>query len=182
MPLLLALAGAAAAGSAGWAAVGLPHLGALAACDAGLDVGAGLWIDEPGRQWAQVLATVLEAVPVVLVGPMPPAPDRITRRLAAVMRRSGAVLLAAQAWEGADLRLRVSSAVWVGVGTGFGLLRGRRVTVTATGRGVAARPRRADLWLPGPDGAVATASTPVADPDGVAGMRAAGRAALRVVG
>ncbi|WP_225887611.1 hypothetical protein [Streptomyces canus] len=182
MPLLLALAAEVSAESAGWAAVGLPDLGALAAADAGLDVGAGLWVDEPGRQWPQVLATLLEAVPVVLTGPVPPAPARIARRLAAIMRRSGAVLLTVQPWEGADLSLQVSSPVWVGVEHGFGVLRGRRVTVTSTGRGAAARPRQADLWLPGPDGSVTAIAKPTGEPTSGVRVPAAGRAALRVVG
>ncbi|MEU0341908.1 hypothetical protein ABZ092_23860 [Streptomyces bobili] len=182
MPLLLALAAEVSAESAGWAAVGLPDLGALAAADAGLDVGAGLWVDEPGRQWPQVLATLLEAVPVVLAGPVPPAPARIARRLAAIMRRSGAVLLTVQPWEGADLSLQVSSPVWVGVEQGFGVLRGRRVTVTSTGRGAAARPRQADLWLPGPDGSVTAVALPAGEPASGVRVPAAGRAALRVVG
>ncbi|MFE4309185.1 hypothetical protein ACFRR6_24410 [Streptomyces sp. NPDC056891] len=183
MPLLLALAAEASAGSAGWAAVGLPGLGPRAAADAGLELGAGLWIDSPGRSWPQVLATVLEAVPVVLVGHLPVAPDRVLRRLSAIMRRSGAVLLAAGAWDGADVRLQVTSATWDGVGEGFGLLRGRRVTVLSTGRGAAVRARRTDLWLPGPDGRVSpviaatdTATDRMPDSAGV------GRPVLRVLG
>ncbi|MPY61961.1 hypothetical protein [Streptomyces spongiae] len=58
MPLLLALAAEVSADSAGWAAVGLPDLGPLAAADAGLDVGAGLWVDEPGRH--RVLSRVVD--------------------------------------------------------------------------------------------------------------------------
>ncbi|WP_327309819.1 hypothetical protein OG730_41790 (plasmid) [Streptomyces sp. NBC_01298] len=183
MPLLLALAAEASAGTAGWAAVGLPGLGPRAAADAGLDLGAGLWIDTPGRSWPQVLATVLEAVPVVMVGHLPPAPDRVLRRLSAVMRRSGAVLLAAAAWDGADVRLQVTSATWDGVGEGFGLLRGRRATVLSTGRGAAARARHADLWLPGPDGRVAPVSS---DTDtatgGMPDNTAVSRPVLRVLG
>ncbi|MET0578328.1 MAG: hypothetical protein ABW122_06690, partial [Ilumatobacteraceae bacterium] len=50
--------------------------------------------------------------------------------------------------------------VWEGVEHGRGRLLGRRVAVSATGRRVP-RPRWADLWLPGPDGMVATAASPV---------------------
>ncbi|MFJ9537608.1 hypothetical protein ACIRPX_10170 [Streptomyces sp. NPDC101225] len=157
MPLLLALAAEAAGGTAGWAAVGLPQMGAPAAQAAGLELADGMRIDDPGRQWAQVLATVAEAVPVVLVGRPGPVPDRIARRLAAVLRRSGSVLLAADSWQGAEVRMSVVSAVWEGVGGGHGLLRGRRVRVASAGRGAAAAPRHADLWLPGPDGRVAPA-------------------------
>ena len=155
MPLLLALAAEASGGSVGWAAVGLPQMGALAAQSAGLELAGGMRIDDPGRQWAQVLATVAEAVPVVLVGRLAPVPDRIARRLAAVLRRSGSVLLAADSWQGAEVRMRVFSAAWEGIGGGHGLLRGRRVRVAAAGRGAAAVARYAEMWLPGADGLVA---------------------------
>ncbi|WP_327667697.1 MULTISPECIES: hypothetical protein [unclassified Streptomyces] len=155
MPLLLALAAEASTGTVGWAAVGLPQMGALAARAAGLELASGMRIDDPGRQWAQVLATVAEAVPVVMVGPLDPVPDRIARRLAAVLRRSGSILLAAGSWQGAEVRMRVVSAAWEGIDGGHGLLRGRRVRVAAAGRGAAAAPTYAEMWLPGPDGQVA---------------------------
>ncbi|MFF4205711.1 hypothetical protein ACFYZ8_34245 [Streptomyces sp. NPDC001668] len=155
MPLLLALAAQTAQGTAGWAAVGLPQLGTLAAESAGLELARGMRIDEPGHRWGQVLAIALEAVPVVLVGALGPVSDQVARRLAAVLRRSGSILIAADQWEGAEVRLRVVSASWEGVGQGHGLLRGRRVTVAAAGRGAAAAARHAEMWLPGPDGWVA---------------------------
>ncbi|MFI6689509.1 hypothetical protein [Streptomyces sp. NPDC050485] len=186
MPLLLALAAEASAGSAGWAAVGLPQLGALAAADAGLDLGAGMWVDEPGPHWPQVLATVVEAVPVVMVGALGPVPDRIGRRLSALLRRSGSILLAANAWAGAELRLAVTTATWEGVGSGYGLLRGRRARVISNGRGAAAEPRQADLWLPGPNGAAEPFEAPAGpgqQAEAVAALTVAERrAALRVVG
>jgi hypothetical protein len=48
------------------------------------------------------------------------------------------------------VRLRVTEAAWEGLGAGWGLLRRRRLVVEATGRGAAARARRAALWLPAP--------------------------------
>jgi hypothetical protein len=188
MPLLLALAAEAANGTVGWAAVGLPQMGAPAAQAAGLELASGIRIDDPGRQWAQVLATVAEAVPVVLVGRLDPVPDRIARRLAAVLRRSGSVLLAADTWQGAEVRMTVVSAVWEGIGGGHGLLRGRRVRVAAAGRGAATAPRYAEMWLPGPDGQVAAVrdDTPAAERRDVAvaadGAGHRGRPVLRVVG
>ncbi|MFF9142065.1 hypothetical protein ACF09G_31385 [Streptomyces albogriseolus] len=187
MPLLLALAAEASAAVPGWAAVGLPHLGALAADAAGLDLACGMRIDDPGRQWAHVLATLLEAVPTVLVGPMSAVPDRVARRLSAVMRRSGSVLLAAGSWPGAEVQMRVVSATWEGVGSGHGLLHARRVRVEATGRGAAAAPRHADMWLPSPDGAAAPLHSlagerlPAVSPPAEAAMGER-RPALRVVG
>ncbi|MFF4257885.1 hypothetical protein ACFY1L_42530 [Streptomyces sp. NPDC001663] len=187
MPLLLALAAEVSSGGVGWAAVGLPQMGALAAQAAGLELESGMRIDDPGRQWAQVVATVAEAVPVVLVGGrLGAVPDRIARRLAAVLRRGGSVLLAADSWQGAEVRMRVVSAAWEGIGGGHGLLRGRRVRVASVGRGAAAAPRYAEMWLPGPGGRIvpvhtdAAAGGPAAVTASPAGHR--GRPVLRVVG
>lgn len=105
-----------AQGTAGRAAVGLPHLGMLAAESAGLELACGMRIDEPGPRWGRVLAITLEAVPVVLVGALGPVSGQVARRLRAVLRRSGSVLIAAGGWEGAEVRLRVVAASWDGVG------------------------------------------------------------------
>ncbi|MGW1290692.1 hypothetical protein ACWD4N_45830 [Streptomyces sp. NPDC002586] len=135
-------------------------------------------IDTPGRQWAQVLATVLEAVPVVVTGSLDAVPDRVARRLAAVMRRSGSVLLSGGSWQGAEVRLQVVASSWEGVGQGHGLLRARRVTVAAAGRGAAAAPRYAEMWLPGPNGAIA----PVLHEEGVDAPAVPADPAVRAVG
>ncbi|WP_199566663.1 hypothetical protein [Streptomyces triticagri] len=153
LPLLLALAAPAATEAGAWAVVGLPQLGVLAAESMGLNVGTGLWVDRPGRRWPDVVATLAESVPVLLLGPLGPALGRQARRLSAVLRRTGAVLLTTGAWEGAELRMAVTASRWEGVGAGHGLLRARRVQVAATGRGAAGgAPRTVQLWLPGPDG------------------------------
>ena len=46
---------------------------------------------------------------------------------------------------------------------GAGHLRGRRVTVVSSGRRIP-RPRRAELWLPGPDGVVAAVGSSATEP------------------
>ncbi|MEH0460714.1 hypothetical protein [Streptomyces acidiscabies] len=182
VPLALALAAEVACRAAGWAVVGMPELGVLAAEAAGLDLASGMRVDAPGRQWVQVLATLLEAVPVVVVGPVGAVPDRVARRLAAVLRRSGSVLLSVDRWQGAELRLEVVAASWEGVGQGHGLLRGRRVTVAATGRGAASVSRYADMWLPGPQGATAPVSRPAPAAEPVREAAGERRSVLRVVG
>lgn len=173
LPLLLALASVAADQGGGWAAVGLPGLGALAARGAGLDLGTGMWIDAPGRRWPEVVATVLEAAPVVLLGPLGRVPERAGRRLEALLRRSGAVLLVAGPWPRAQLRLQVTEAAWEGVGRGHGVLVRRRARVVVSGRGAAAgMPQAAWLWLPGGDGSVSviSESAPVEQPARTAGL------------
>ncbi len=88
------------------------------------------------------------------------------RRLVARVRERGSVLVAVGGdlpGERSPLRLTVTSSTWQGLGEGWGHLRGRRVAVEAEGRGEAAHGRRAELWLPGPDGTVEVAE-PVATP------------------
>jgi hypothetical protein len=158
--LALALvAGASAAGS--WvAAVGLPELGIVAAAETGIALERLALVPFPGaRAWPAVVAALLDAVDVVLVGPPAGLPAAQARRLAARARERGAVLLPLGAWsEPADLRLAVASSAWQGLGQGHGRLEARRVEVVATGRGAAARERRVLLWLPSPDGAIAPAA------------------------
>ena len=154
LPLLVALTAQLAGDGGAWAVVGLPELSALPMADAGLDLTAGIWVDHPGRRWPEVVATLAEQVPVTLLGPVGPPPERVARRIGAVLRRSGTHLLTVGEWPGAAGRLRVSGTAWEGLEQG--LLSRRRATVTATGRGPA---HSVDLWLPGPDGRPAPIAT-----------------------
>jgi hypothetical protein len=79
------------------------------------------------------------------------------RRLEATLRRGRGVLLVAGDWPGAQLRLRVVTQRWTGLGDGHGRLRACCAEVTANGRGEAAMARTRWLWLPGEDGGVALA-------------------------
>jgi hypothetical protein len=83
------------------------------------------------------------------------------RRLVSRARTREAVLISYGDWPGADVRLTARNGEWSGIGDGFGRLRARRVEVTAEGRGAAARPRSAELWLPATGGGVEIA-TPLA--------------------
>ncbi|WP_441246809.1 hypothetical protein [Kitasatospora sp. McL0602] len=147
--LLLALAAGAAGPEGEWAAaVGLPDLGLAAAAGYGLDLRRLLLVDDPGQHWAEVVSILAGAVGLIMLRPDGPVPPQLAARLAAVLRRGGCALLVAGPWPGAALRLRVSSARWYGLGAGHGQLLGRQVEATAEGRGAAARPRTAQLWLP----------------------------------
>ena len=160
---LAVLAGPSAAGSWG-AVVGLPALGLVAAVEAGVAVGRLALVASPGPQWGAVVAALLDALDVVVV--RPPARVRAAdgRRLVARARERGAVLVPLGRWEGADVRLSVLSSSWAGLGSGAGHLRARLVEVVAEGRGAAARPRRARLWLPAAGGGVAPADDGPAEP------------------
>ncbi len=155
LPLALA-AGATASGS--WCAVvGMPDVGMRAAQGLGMDLDRVVLVSEPGDRWADVTAALVGAAEVVLLRPPVSVSGLPARRLVALARRHGSALVVCGQWEGAQTRLRVASSLWTGVRDGRGYVQGRRVRVEVSGRGAGARPRSAWLWLPGSDGAVATA-------------------------
>ena len=152
----LALALGAAASQAGsWiGVVGAPRLGLLAAAELGLAPERVLVVqDVPAASVATAVAALLDAVDVVYVGGR--VSDADARRLVARAREREAVLVPlGLRWPlGADVRLTVADPEWCWDGR----LVARRVQVTASGRGVYARERRASLWLPDETGAVSPA-------------------------
>jgi len=158
--LCLALAAAASADGAWCGIAGIPEAGVLAAAAFGLDAGRTLLVPEPGPSWPQVVASLLDGCELVLLRPPAPAPGQVRRRLEATLRRGRGVLVVAGDWPGAQLRLRVVSQRWTGLGDGHGRLRACRAEVTADGRGEAAMTRASWLWLPAEDGGVATVGPP----------------------
>ena len=159
---LALLAGPSAAGS--WCAVvGVPTLGARAAAELGVRLDRLALIPSPGAQWAAAVAALFDGVDVIAVRP----PGRVSggeaRRLAARARERGATLVPLGPWEGAELRLSVSDSQWNGLAAGTGRLHARRLEVSANGRGAAAKPRHAALWLPDGDGGVSAATDLPAD-------------------
>ena len=153
---LLCLALAAGASLAGaWCAVaGVPQLGVSAAAGVGLDPARMLLVADPGTAWPQVVASLLDGCELVLLRPPGQATAQVRRRLEAVLRRCGGVLVVAGDWDGAQVRLLVTRQRWAGIEAGHGRLRARQALVVADGRGAAARERTRWLWLPGPDGSV----------------------------
>lgn len=158
--LCMALAAGPVASGAWCAAAGIAEFGVAAAADAGLDPARLLLVPDFGPNWPQVVASLLDGCDLVLLRPPDRASAQVRRRLEAAVRRYGAVLLVAGAWEGAQVRLRVTSQAWAGIGMGHGRLRGRRVRVVADGRGEWSRAQAHWLWLPGPDGTVTQADDP----------------------
>jgi len=141
----------------------VPQLGVSAAAGVGLDPARMLLVADPGTAWPQVVASLLDGCELVLLRPPGHAPAQVRRRLEAVLRRCGGVLVVAGDWDGAQARLLVTRQEWAGIEAGHGRLRARRVLVVAEGRGAAARPRTQWLWLPGPDGSVGLADQVVAE-------------------
>ena len=147
--LVMALAAGPSASGSWCAAVGLPSLGLVATAEMGVALERLALVREPGRSWAAVVAALVDAIDVVVIRPPGPVRPADVRRLSARARERGAVLVPlCSGWEGADVRLSVTGCEWEGLGAGHGHLRARRLEVLAQGRGAAARPRRACLWLP----------------------------------
>jgi hypothetical protein len=156
---LLALALLAAASAAGaWCGIaGIPEAGVLAAVGLGLDAERTLLVPDPGNAWPQVVSALIDGCELVLLRLPGRAPAQVRQRLEAALRRGGSVLLVAGDWPGAQVRLRVVTQGWTGLGDGHGRLRACCAEVVADGRGEAAMTRTRWLWLPGEDGGVTVA-------------------------
>jgi len=179
--LALALAAGASADGAWCGIAGVPEAGVLAAAGLGLNAERTLLVPDPGHAWPQVVASLLDGCELVLLRPPPqvPAPGaprapetlgapralgvrgapgaQIRQRLEATLRRGRGVLLVVGDWPGAQVRLRVLTQGWTGLGDGHGRLRACCAQVMADGRGEAAVPRTRWLWLPAEDGRVTLA-------------------------
>jgi hypothetical protein len=171
--LALALV-AAASGAGSWCGlIGLAGLGAVAAHDLGIDLDRLAVIPRPGAAWAEVTAAVIDGLDLVVLCPPFPPRRAMVRRLVARTRDRRSVLVVVPGRAGwpdcPDLQLAVSDVRWEGVGPGgAGYLGRRQMTVMATGRRSAARPRRHRLWLPSATGAVAPGDQDVGPTDLVA--------------
>ncbi|GAB2999445.1 hypothetical protein GCM10017788_71530 [Amycolatopsis acidiphila] len=147
--LLLALLAEATATGSWAAAVGMPDLGLVAAGELGVEVGRLALVPRPGVELASVTAALLDGMDLVAVVPGGTA-SSVARRLSARARHRGAVLLSLGPWPGADLELGYETGEWTGLASGAGHLRARQADIRVAGRGSAARPRYAELMLPGP--------------------------------
>jgi hypothetical protein len=164
------------------AAVGLPSLGLVAADELGVALERLVLVAAPERDaWGGVVAALVGFDVVVLPAGRTSARPADVRRLVARARERGSVLVQlGPGWpEGADVTLEITAARWEGLDDGYGHLQARKVRVVGGGRGEASRPRRVDLWLPGPSGeveVVVRSATPLRPPDrgeGGAGGRGA---------
>lgn len=151
--LALALLQGPSAAGAWCAVVGMPDLGVEAAAGLGIDLERLVLVPHPGDQWMTVVSALVDVVSVVLV--RPPVRDGRTRvpetaagRLAARLRQREAVLVSVGDWPQADAALTVGDSAWAGLGTGFGHLTARQVTVSSTSAAWAGRAKSRRLWLP----------------------------------
>jgi hypothetical protein len=162
----LLMAGPSAEGA--WSAiVGTGELGAEAMAMAGVVLDRVVVVPDPGEAWLEVVAALVDVLSVVVVKP-PSAPGELSAkdasRLAARLRKRGAILIALGDWPRCDVRLGLTEVEWYGIGHGAGRppggpqggpqgghghLRARQATVEAT-RGTAPA-RRQRVWLPAVD-------------------------------
>jgi hypothetical protein len=161
--LLLAVLAAASADGAWCSLVAMPAISAEAARDVGVELARLPLVPCPGSRWVEVVGALLDAMDIVVARAPARLADGDIRRLTARARSRGTVLVPFVAtgarWPHADVRLDASYGAWSGIGSGYGRLRARQVTVVAEGRGQAARRRTATLWLPTPSGGVEPCDT-----------------------
>jgi hypothetical protein len=152
----LALALAAGVTQAGlWAAVvDVPELGVVAAAETGNALQRLVLIPNPEMQWTRVVATLLDAIDLVIIRPPTTGSQTVGHQLATRARERRSVLVVLGAWPSPDLNFHVHHEPWIGIEAGAGYLQQRRARVIITGRGSATRPREARLWLPFRDGTV----------------------------
>lgn len=146
---------ASASATGGWCGVvGFPELGLAAARERGIALDRLLLVPFPGdgQREKQVLATLFDALEAVLFVPGRHVSLADARKLTTRARERGSTLLVLDrtgCWgEGpADLRCRVVSSRWEGLGEGHGALTRRVLELELSGRGAAARPRRGIVSL-----------------------------------
>lgn len=138
---LMLMAGPSRAGA--WSAlVGVDDLGAEAAAAWGVELSRTVVVPEPGEQWLEALAAVIDLAGLVVVRPpllrgrrAPLAPS-VAERLSARLRERSAALVVQGEWPRCTARLRLAEVAWHGVGHGEGLL-DRRHAVVEVQRGSA---------------------------------------------
>jgi hypothetical protein len=144
--LMLLLAAPSAAGL--WCGVvGVPEFGIEAAAGFGIALERLVLVPRPGDQWLAATAALADALSVIVTRPPRQASDASGARLSARLRKRGATMLAFGNWPQSEAILSITESAWTGIGSGYGHLTARELTVTATSR-VGGRPRRTRLRLP----------------------------------
>jgi hypothetical protein len=137
--LLALLADATAGGS--WAGViGMPRLGVVAAAELGVAVSRLALVPNPGVDLPAVAGALLDGMDIVVISAAGRISEANARKLSARARNRGAVMIPFGPWPGADLEVTHVRSQWTGMDSGYGHLRTRELTISARGRGAAARP------------------------------------------
>ncbi len=165
--LALALLAAPSTHGSWCAIVGLADPGVVAMAELGIELGRLALVPRPRGGWVDAVGELSGGVDVLLVRPPGPCRPALARRLAARSRERQTALVVlvdkVEEWpEAPDLTLRVTMAVWHGLGAGHGHLQRRLADVEALGRRSAARTVLRRLWLPSGAGNVTEAVEPAA--------------------
>ncbi len=122
--------------------------GLVAADELDVDLERLALVPNPGPDWPEVVAVLLDGVDLVVVAAPTATAPAPARRLPARARQRGSVLVGVGDWPRAELTIETDHGVWHGLEAGRGRLRCRSLTVTVWGRGAAGRARQAHMWLP----------------------------------
>lgn len=147
--LALACMGAAMPPGAWGAIVGMPDLGIEAARDLGVPIDRVALVPHPGRSWLDVVASLAEAMPVVLAASPGSVSPTDAARLAARLRQASSTLLVAGPWPNAATVVRSVRAEWQGLADGDGRIAAGGLIVEVASGGA---PSRACIPIAG-DGA-----------------------------
>jgi hypothetical protein len=152
--------------------VGVPDFGAEAAAEVGIDLGRTVLVPEPGEQWLEVTAALVDVVPLVVLRPPARVGEHVAEKLGARLRKREAALVALGPWPRCEVRLSTAEPQWTGLGLGHGHLRTRQVVVEA--RRGSAPPRRTALWFPAEDASLRRGGPAPVTVQGPVAVRAAG--------
>ena len=134
------------------AVVGVPSFGLAAAARLGVALERLAVVQSPPPEQAgSVVAALVDAVEVVVVGPGVITRATDARRLQARLRERSGVLLTTGPWpEATELQLHVVGGTWRGMEHGYGHLQEWTLEVEVRGRGAAAQGRRGLVRLAQP--------------------------------
>jgi hypothetical protein len=147
--LLYAALGEAMSEGAWTVFVGAPSLGLAAAFDHGISAERlAIVATPPPDQSASVIAALVDAVDLVVLGSTVVLRAADARRLSARIRERNGVLISMGAWPDApEVTLEVTASSFTGIDRGHGHLQGWSLEVQVSGRGAAARGRRGTVAL-----------------------------------
>src|SRR5690606_35033293 len=160
LPILGALLAAPSQKGSWCAIVGMPTIGVEAMNDLGVELDRLILVPDPGPRWLTVATALSEVIPIIAVHPRSRVSDADIARLNARLRDRGCTLLVAASWPQAEATIRVEDTQWHGLGSGWGLLSERTVTLRASGRRFESG-RRVRVRMPTSLGTVATAPAPL---------------------
>ncbi len=160
-PSLLGALLAAASQKGSWCAViGMPTIGVEALAGFGVELERLVLVPEPGPRWLTVATALSEVIPLIAVHPRSRVADADISRLNARLRDRGCTLLVTAPWPQSEATIRVEETEWHGLGSGWGLLADRTVTLRASGRRYESS-RRVRVQMPTSLGRVNAVATPL---------------------